>query len=475
MTTTNCRHFFCTCIFFWLIAIVNLSGQEIKIEKLNISTPATSEYAPIVKDSVLFFVSNRRANLLVTYFDQNRNILYSIFNAPLFSNGNTGKIKLFSPSGQPRFNAGPITFSGNGSSLIATHNRSLRPTKKRRQNRSNSLTLYSAQKEGAVWRDFKKLKIQIPPRASAGHPSLSADGTQLFFVSNMEGGYGETDIYVSQKNKDGWSSPQNMGERINTPGKELFPFIHPSGKLYFTSDGHGGEGNLDIYFIDLDHRDSEPVPLPAPINSIYNDFSFYAGFDENQGFFASDRDGNDDIFSFTIPEIVCKDPQPIEENHFCFTFFENGPFQTDTLPYVYRWNFGDGHEAEGLETDHCFSGPGEYHIQLNVIDTLLNKELFSVASYNLKLEPKKQIWFQVPDTIKTGTVLKLEAIFQGFDEAPNHTLLTWDFGTGDTRIGEKVSYIYREAGRYRIICSTQIQNNRRICFYREIKVTNSQY
>jgi len=471
MVTITRKKILSICLLGGILALSKLFGQDIEIEKLKINTSETSEYAPIVEDSILYFVSNRKANLLVTYLDQHQNILFSVFSTPLLPDGNTGKIKLFAPAGQPRFNAGPITFSGNGSLLIATHNRW---DKKQKSNKTNPLVLYSAQNNGSAWNNYNKLNFQISSRASIGQPSLSVDGNQLYFASDMEGGYGETDIYISKKTSDGWSTPKNLGPIINTPGKELFPFIHPSGKLYFTSNGHEGQGNLDIYYIDTNHPNAKPVQLPEPINSVHNDFSIYIGSDETKGFFASDRDGNDDIYSFTVPDIACSNPEKVEEPNFCFTFFENGPFKTDTLPYIYRWNFGDGHEAEGLEADHCFPGPGEYHIQLNVIDTLLNQELFSVASYTLNLEPKKQIWFQIPDTINQGSELRLEAILQGYNEGPDHTLFLWDFGTGDLLLGQKVSYIYSKPGRYRIVCSTQLNNNRRICFYREIEVTDPQ-
>lgn len=469
----TCKEIISLFLFWGILTLNPLAGQDIKIQKLPISSPETDEFAPVVHDSTLYFVSNRRASLLVTYFNQNHEILYGIFNAPLRHDNTTGRANPVSGTKLLSLDAGPITFSNKGTMIIAAQpSEQLRFYRKKRH-RTAPLVLYNIEKVGVDWQKVEKLQIEKSGDISLGHPALSPDGKQLYFVAEMEDGYGATDIYVSQKVNNRWSQPQNIGPKVNTPGRELFPFIHPSGKLYFTSDGHKGIGNFDIYYIDLSNPNSDPVLLPAPINTSFNDFSCYIKQDNNHGFFASDRDGSDDIYAFSIPPFTCSELQKIEEDQFCFTFFENGPFKSDTLPYIYRWDFGDGHEAEGLEVDHCFPGPGQYHIQLNVIDTLLNEELFSVASYNLSLEPKKQIWFQAPDTIEIGQTLNLKASIQGFNPTHENTFFRWDFGTGDISIGAKISYKYQKPGRYKIICSTLIEN-KTVCFYQEIEVIDPQ-
>jgi hypothetical protein len=449
-------------------------AQEIEIKKLNISTTGNSELAPVLQDSVLYFISNRRTNLLVTYMDQNEALLYRILKAPLKAGGKPGSAKLFSPPGQPRFNAGPITFSANGSQLIATHNVKNHISHSKKQKQNNQLGLFSAINKDGAWRQYKIMELFPEASFSIGQPTLSPDSKILFFVSDMEGGHGDTDIYVSYKQGESWGEPQNLGPGVNTSGKELFPFIHASGKLYFSSDGYNGQGGFDIYHINWKNPNARPVALPSPINTIHNDYSGYIAPDENRGYFSSDRAGDDDIYQFTLPQIACPDPQEIEEDNYCFTFFENGPFKTDTLPYIYRWNFGDGQTAVGLEVDHCFPGPGDYAINLNVVDTLLNEELFSVASYNLNLKETNQIWFNVADTIKTGETINLTATIRGFDDAISQPGFYWDFDSEDNRFGKDIAYIYKRPGRYRITCSSVLNNNREVCFYKEIIVIDPQ-
>lgn len=145
---------------------------------------------------------------------------------------------------------------------------------------------------------------------SVGHPSLSEDGRWLFFASDMPGGYGETDLYVVQIAEDGtMGSPQNLGPTINTIGNEMFPFFR-NGTLYFSSDGHYGWGDLDIYeskfFGAL--KFSEPRNLGSPINSSKDDFAFILDEKETYGYISSNRaqgKGCDDIYYFTKSKPEC--------------------------------------------------------------------------------------------------------------------------------------------------------------------------
>jgi len=145
---------------------------------------------------------------------------------------------------------------------------------------------------------------------SVGHPSLSEDGQWLFFASDMPGGIGETDLYYVKIAADGtMSSPVNLGAKINTIGNDLFPFFR-NGKLYFSSDGHYGWGDLDVYESKLlaDGSFSDPVNLGAPINSNKDDFAFIIDSSDNYGYVSSNRaegKGDDDIYSFTKGKPIC--------------------------------------------------------------------------------------------------------------------------------------------------------------------------
>jgi outer membrane protein OmpA-like peptidoglycan-associated protein len=138
---------------------------------------------------------------------------------------------------------------------------------------------------------------------SCGHPALSPDDNKLYFVSDMPGGFGGTDIYVVEFRKGNWSSPINLGREINTEGNEMFPFIDEKGNMYFSSDGHEGLGGLDIFYVAM--KEGIPVNdimnLGSPINSEKDDFGLITNGNRSSGYFSSNRKrgySDDNLYSF---------------------------------------------------------------------------------------------------------------------------------------------------------------------------------
>jgi outer membrane protein OmpA-like peptidoglycan-associated protein len=138
---------------------------------------------------------------------------------------------------------------------------------------------------------------------SFSNPSLSFDGQELYFVSNMDTINGSIDIYVSKLQNGSWGKPENLGPIVNSSEDEMYPYITKSGKLYFSSQRNDSYGGLDIYMTERKNGVwTAPVHLPAPINSIFDDFSFITDENSSESFLASNRAGSlgsDDIFSCT--------------------------------------------------------------------------------------------------------------------------------------------------------------------------------
>jgi outer membrane protein OmpA-like peptidoglycan-associated protein len=145
---------------------------------------------------------------------------------------------------------------------------------------------------------------------SVGHPAVSEDGKWLFFASDMPGGFGESDLYVSTIAADGTlGTPQNLGPTVNTIGNEMFPFFR-DGVLYFSSDGHYGLGDLDVYQSKFTAPVtlSEPKNIGVPINSNRDDFAYVINEEKTYGYVSSNRGngkGDDDIYYFTKGKPVC--------------------------------------------------------------------------------------------------------------------------------------------------------------------------
>ena len=215
----------------------------------------------------------------------------------------------FSKSINTKYHEAAVAFSPDHNTMYFTRNNFGK--KLRRDNQGvNHLKLYRSQKINGEWTPAEELPFNGED-FSTGHPAVSPDGKQLFFVSDRPGSMGETDIFTVDINEDGsFSIPRNLGTNINTEQKEMFPFFTGS-KLYFSSDGHTGIGGLDVFQAAFDEEEGflEVKNMGKPINSSKDDFSFIVSEETQKGYFASNRDGgkgDDDLYSFErlFPEEV---------------------------------------------------------------------------------------------------------------------------------------------------------------------------
>ena len=193
---------------------------------------------------------------------------------------------------------GIISFTPDGSTMYLTRAR-------REPNANTGVEIYTSQRSDAQWSKPVKFEITHDTISSYGHPAVSPDGNWLYFTSDMPGGSGGKDIWrINLKERAG--SLENLGEWINTPGDEMFPFVRSDSVLYFASDGHPGYGGLDIFKAVMTKSGGWNVSnMGSPLNSAADDFGITFGEGE-AGYFSSNRGdakGYDHIYSFELPEI----------------------------------------------------------------------------------------------------------------------------------------------------------------------------
>ncbi|WP_019987470.1 carboxypeptidase regulatory-like domain-containing protein [Rudanella lutea] len=214
----------------------------------------------------------------------------------------------FSQSLNTKYHEGPATFSKDGTRVIFTRNNYTDGKYRESSDGVNKLKLYAAEQKNGVWAEAKELVFNSN-EYSTGHPSLGpgANGEpdqMLYFASDMPGGFGGTDIYVARWEKDRWGTPVNLGPEVNTKGNELFPFVDEKGSLYFSSDGHAGLGDLDIFFAPMSNdglKAKTVINMGEPINSNKDDFGIVTDGERKLGYFSSNRrngGADDDIYRF---------------------------------------------------------------------------------------------------------------------------------------------------------------------------------
>ncbi|WP_439151176.1 OmpA family protein [Winogradskyella sp.] len=264
-----------------------------------------SDFGSYISDNTLYFASARGNDNKV--YNWNKEPFLDLFQVAITDEGNVrtygSVIEITAEDINTDYHEASVAITNDGNTMYFTRDN---VTKRNRldydKQGTSHLKIYKASLVDGNWSDIEELPFNDDV-FSTGHPALSVDNKTLYFVSDREGGIGQTDIYSVQINEDGtYSDPENMGEKINTEGREMFPFVAKDSTLYFSSDGYLNLGLLDIFKSNILKGDnSEPKNMGAPYNSGYDDFAFFMDSESKKGYFSSNRPdgkGGDDIYSF---------------------------------------------------------------------------------------------------------------------------------------------------------------------------------
>lgn len=204
------------------------------------------------------------------------------------------------------------TFSKDGNTMYFTRNNFINDKKQRGKNKTVGLKIYQATKQAdESWGNVKELEFNSDDYSCA-HPAMTPDGKYLIFTSDMPEGMGDSDLWYVALNEDGsMGEPVNMGNTINTEGRETFPFVTESNKLYFSSNGHMGLGGLDVFEVQLSGTDLQGSfrNLGEPVNGPFDDFGFIYNEERGLGYVSSNRDGgqgsvSDDIYKLLLCKVT---------------------------------------------------------------------------------------------------------------------------------------------------------------------------
>ncbi len=278
------------------------------IEPVNVNSAESDFGVVYTGDSTVVFCSSRkRAGAIKRIYNWTQQDFYYLYEAKLTPEGDLEKPRPFSGKLESVYHDGSVCYSPDKTEMFITRNYIKGRKGRIKKNKEDVVTLklYYSRKDGNKWTKPQKMALNLE-EYSSGHPTISADGKQLFFISDRPGGFGGTDIYVVTRldKYDAWSEPVNVGPEINTPENEMFPFLDSDGSLYFSSKGYSGLGGLDVYKYSPKQG---VINMGYPINSSKDDFSFVKR--GKRGFFASNRlkgKTYDDIYKFTIDGMILK-------------------------------------------------------------------------------------------------------------------------------------------------------------------------
>lgn len=247
------------------------------------------------------------------------------------------------------YHDGPMVLSTNEKTMYITRSNYINKKVGQSSSKTVNLKLFIMTFDSAKnkWSDPVNFEYNSD-EYSIGHAAISKDGKRLYFVSDMPGGYGQTDLYVSEYKNDKWQKPENLGQTVNTEGREMFPYVYEDGTLFFSTDGRAGLGGLDVYFspINLDQY-FEPQNLGYPLNTNMDDFGFYLNTDLLTGYVSSNRangKGKDDIYFF-------KSKKPILGSKLTGIVYDENTKEPIKNAYVYLVNKSNTAILDSAKTD----------------------------------------------------------------------------------------------------------------------------
>lgn len=270
-------------------------SSNYNLKKLEINSD-DNDFSPYVVNNEMYFLSSRR-NTSVTSRKYGWDDSYYLDVYKAYVDGDNVKSAHSASEGiKTKYHEGPMSFTKDGNTQFITRNNSIK--KKDKNNRVN-LKIFIRKKEGDKWGEFTEFPFNSDDY-TCEHPAVTSDGKTLYFVSDMPGTLGSLDIWVTRFENNTWTKPENLGQAVNSEGREAFPYIFEDEVLFFSSDGKVGLGGLDVFYtVPAEDSYFEAQNLGYPVNTQYDDFGFFAK-STTTGYLSSNRDNKtkDDIYSF---------------------------------------------------------------------------------------------------------------------------------------------------------------------------------
>lgn len=413
---------------FIVISYSQTTAGEYKVDNLDINTKyedfGTTFYG---KDKIIFSSSRPKpGTILQSKWKENGQPFLDLYEGTINEDGSISDVKLFSKTLNTKFHEATVSFSPDQKVVYFTRDFFV---DKKLQKDDTGVTHLAIMKANVSpdgqWTDIEPLPFNNAAY-SCGHPSVNKDGTKLYFTSDMPGTIGGTDIFVVEILPDGtYGVPKNLGKKINTLGKEMFPHIDKEDILYFSSDSRKeGMGGLDVYAVKIyPNAVSDVLHLGAPVNSEQDDFAYILKNDTHEGYFSSNRPGgkgDDDIYHFSSSP-----PLKIECKQWLNGVTKNKK-TGEVLPKALVVLFDDKDNEIGSATS---DEKGDFKIEMdcdNAYKVVAAKEKFKKDSYSFTTEEDPDATVNVtlnlepiPEVVKVRkkVIVNINPIYFDFDKA----------------------------------------------------------
>jgi outer membrane protein OmpA-like peptidoglycan-associated protein/tetratricopeptide (TPR) repeat protein len=283
------------------MAVIKKNSGRYTLENAGINSEFSDYGSAFYNNKVIFASARDTGGVRKSKHSWTGENFTNLYSADMGSDGSLSSADRFSKTINSRFHEATPVFTKDGQTVYFTRNNYLEKKGKDKDG-TVLLKLYKATLDGDKWTNITELPFNSN-QYSVAHPALSPDEKTLFFASNMPGTLGQSDLFKVAINGDTYGTPENLGNTINTEGRETFPFITSDGELFFASDGHPGLGGLDVFTTRLEKDGSfkNILNVGEPLNGSKDDFAYLINNKTRIGYVTSNRDGgqgNDDIYRF---------------------------------------------------------------------------------------------------------------------------------------------------------------------------------
>ncbi|MEZ5070530.1 MAG: PKD domain-containing protein [Bacteroidales bacterium] len=424
------------------------AGQDhYSVKKQTRISTAMNEAGAVAYDDGVVYITESTSVGAASPQDRQGRRLFTIFH---YKEKGGGKGPFVTALVTPR-HEGPVSFTGDFQTMVFSQQR---PSSANRD--SDPLGLYFADRDGELWTNIRPFEHN-DPFAWFFSPSISEDGNTLFFAGRFDNDSAGFDIFMSEFSNGRWSKPERLGPAVNTLKNEIYPCIHPSGKLFFSSEGRGDRRNgFDLFeSARIDGEWTQAVRLESPFNSRRDDYHIQFSRDFKSGYLTSNRaGGSKDIFTFGTDIPSFDSPQPIKKTFYKYRIWDSKLDSVDPGLFRYSWTINDTLELPGHEVIYRFPKPGTYICRLNIYDLQLDSLLEPQTFKTLSIKLNEQGVITSPDTVRVGEPVDFsarETNLPGF----NIGRYLWEFGDGHFGEGIEVEHTFLYPGTYKVVLGVQ--------------------
>jgi len=431
--------------FLSLIAVLSaqaVNAQSYEVE--HVKTPLKGNvFSPVIYDSQLVVCSDQKDRIYHTVLDLQEREPVDLY---IINPSKKHFQEKFNPKFRTSFHDGPIAFNQAKNFIAISRNLKTDINFKYSLEDENMLGLFFSTKYGNYWSDIEPFDFNSADY-SITHPTVDKKGTTIYFTSNMPGGHGGYDIYKSTWNRDKWTTPVNLGPKVNGKNDEVFPSL-VGDKIYFSSNKEGF-GGLDIYEFNL--KDSSVTLLDSTINSIHDDFGFVSANGGENGYFSSNRSGKDQIYSFEFIHPTFTNCDSLVETYFCYTLADEYALDLpENSGLMYVWNVNN-EKLLGTSVDYCFEETGDYEITLDIMDTVVNQTFYEQSYIYLSIQYERQPYINCPDSVEIGEKFTINADKTYLPEVQiNADNYYWQIDDQINKRGYEIQHQFDSAGIYKI-------------------------